>query len=56
LSGKNRGIISQAPQVLTCATARKLKNLKNLLGQLDKKKAKKIAQSFPRSVRNIPTS
>lgn len=31
---EDRGIISQAPQVLTCATTRKLKNLKTPLGEI----------------------
>lgn len=31
---EERGIISQAPQVLTCATTRKLKNLKTPLGEI----------------------
>lgn len=31
---EDRGILSQAPQVLTCATTRKLKNLKTPLGEI----------------------
>jgi len=31
---EDRGIISQAPQVLTCATIRKMKNLKTPLGEI----------------------
>ena len=31
---EDRGVISQAPQVLTCATTRKLKNLKTPLGEI----------------------
>jgi len=31
---EDRGIISQAPQVLTCATTRKMKNLKTPLGEI----------------------